>query len=95
MLNQRTNGPINAHLRHLVHTQILSSIPLCIALDKGRQHKSYTGKAVSENMFEYYGNIHVYSPGAGADNPRDGGGGGGGLNIFSQTLIFCPFAYYQ
>ena len=26
--------------------------------------------AVSEKkMFEYYGHIHVYSPGAGADNP--------------------------
>ena len=22
-----------------------------------------------EKMFHYYGNIHVYSPGAGADNP--------------------------
>ena len=28
------------------------------------------GQAVSgEKMFHYYGNIHVYSPGAGADNP--------------------------
>ena len=28
------------------------------------------GLAVSEKkMFEYYGHIHVYSPGAGADNP--------------------------
>ena len=28
------------------------------------------GQAVSENkMFEYYGHTHVYSPGAGADNP--------------------------
>ena len=27
------------------------------------------GQAVSEKMFEYYGQIHVYSPGAGADNP--------------------------
>ena len=27
------------------------------------------GRAVSEKMFENYGQIHVYSPGAGADNP--------------------------
>ena len=27
------------------------------------------GLAVSEKMFQYYGHIHVYSPGAGADNP--------------------------
>ena len=27
------------------------------------------GQAVSEKMFEYYGHTHVYSPGAGADNP--------------------------
>ena len=27
------------------------------------------GQAVSEKMFEYYGHIHVYRPGAGADNP--------------------------
>ena len=27
-------------------------------------------QAVSEkNMFEYYGHTHIYSPGAGADNP--------------------------
>ena len=25
--------------------------------------------SVSEKMFEYYGHIHVYSTGAGADNP--------------------------
>ena len=27
------------------------------------------GQAVSEEKFEYYGHIHVYSPGAGAGNP--------------------------
>ena len=28
------------------------------------------GQAISEKkMFEYYGHTHVYSPGAGADNP--------------------------
>ena len=27
------------------------------------------GQAVSEKMFEYYGHIHVYRPGAGADHP--------------------------
>ena len=27
------------------------------------------GQAVSEKMFENNGNVHVYSPGAGADNP--------------------------
>ena len=35
-------------------------------------HKKFgfDGRAVSEkNMFEFYGHIHVYSPGAGADNP--------------------------
>ena len=26
-------------------------------------------QAVSEKMFQYYGHTHVYSPGAGADNP--------------------------
>ena len=30
---------------------------------------SHIGQAFSEKMFEYYGHIHVYSPGAGADNP--------------------------
>ena len=34
-------------------------------------HKSLAliGQAVSEKLFQYYGHIHVYSPGAGADNP--------------------------
>ena len=28
------------------------------------------GQAVLEQMFQYHGNLHVYSPGAGADNPQ-------------------------
>ena len=28
------------------------------------------GLAVLEKMFEYFGHIHVYSPGAEADNPQ-------------------------
>ena len=27
------------------------------------------GQAVSEKMFEYFGHMHVYSPGAGTDKP--------------------------
>ena len=28
------------------------------------------GQAVSEKIFEYYGDIHVYCPGVGTDQPR-------------------------
>ena len=38
---------------------------LSYTLPEGAPHK---GKAVLEKMFEYFGHIHVYSPGAGADN---------------------------
>ena len=31
-----------------------------------------------EKMFEYYGDIHVYCPGVGADEPR-------GSNFFSES----------
>ena len=41
-----------------------------------------------KNMFEYYGHIHVYSPGAGADNPL-------GTNCFHKHKIFCPFAHFM
>ena len=38
------------------------------------------GQAVSERkIFEYYGNIHVYSPGAGADKPM------GSLDILTSV----------
>ena len=38
-------------------------------------------------MFEYYGNIHVYCPGVGADEPL-------GSNFFSESLIFSPTAHF-
>ena len=37
-------------------------------------------------MFEYYGNIHVYCPGVGADEPL-------GSIFFSESLIFSPTAH--
>ena len=37
-------------------------------------------------MFEYYGNIHVYCPGVGADEPL-------GSNFF-QNQIFSPTAHF-
>ena len=44
------------------------------------------GQVVSEEkMFEYYGNIHVYCPGVGADEPL-------GSIFFSESLIFSPTA---
>ena len=45
---------------------------LSFTLPKNAPRKSLAliGQAVSEKkMFEYYGHTHVYSPGAGADNP--------------------------
>ena len=45
------------------------------------------GRAVSEEKrFEYYGNIHVYCPGVGADEPLQ--------SIFSESLIFSPTAHF-
>ena len=38
-------------------------------------------------MFEYYGDIHVYCPGVGADEPL-------GSNFFSESLIFSPTANF-
>ena len=38
-------------------------------------------------MFEYYGNIHVYSPGVGPDKPL-------GPIFFSQSLIFSPTDHF-
>ena len=40
-----------------------------------------------EKMFEYYGNIHVYCPGVGADEPL-------GSIFFSESLIFSPTAHF-
>ena len=46
------------------------------------------GHTVSEKkIFEYYGNIHVYCPGVGADLPL--------RPIFSESSIFCPFAHFH
>ena len=42
------------------HSLFLRCSTLCLAL---------IGQAVLEKMFEYFGHIHVYSPGTGADNP--------------------------
>ena len=48
----------------------------------------YIGMAAvsEEKMFEYYGNIHVYCPGVGADEPL-------GSNFFRIINIqsYCPF----
>ena len=44
------------------------------------------GLAVSEKMFEYYGHIHVYSHGAGADNPQ-----GLKFSININLLSICLF----
>ena len=42
------------------------------------------GQVISEKMFENNGYIHVYSPGAGADNPL-------GSN-FLLTLLFSQYS---
>ena len=39
-------------------------------------------------MFEYYGNIHVYCPEVGADEPL-------GYNLFSESLIFSLSAHFM
>ena len=54
---------------------------------------AFIGQGVlEEKMFEYYGHTHVYSPGAGADNPL-------GTNFFHKhkysvhlpiSCKFCP-----
>ena len=45
-------------------------------------------QAVSkEKRFEYYGNIHVYCPGVGADEPLV-------LFVFKESLIFSPIAHF-
>ena len=49
--------------------------------------KPLIGQAVSEKMFEYYGNIHVYCPGVGVYEPL-------GSNCFSESLIFSPVAHF-
>ena len=44
------------------------------------------GQAVSEKIFEYYGNIHVYCPGWGRPDP--------GVQIFFRIInlqSICPF----
>ena len=38
-------------------------------------------------MFEYYGDIHVYCPGVGADEPLV-------PNFFSESSIFSPTAHF-
>ena len=40
-----------------------------------------------EKMFEYYGDIHVYCPGVGADEPLV-------PIFFSESLIFSPTAHF-
>ena len=45
------------------------------------------GFVSEEKMFEYYGNIHVYCPGVGADEPL-------GSIFFSESLIFSPTAHF-
>ena len=45
------------------------------------------GQVVSEKIFEYYCNIHVYCPGVGADHPL-------GSKFFSESHIFGPFANF-
>ena len=37
-------------------------------------------------MFEYYGNVQVYCPGVGADEPLG--------SIFSESSIFSPTAHF-
>ena len=39
-------------------------------------------------MFEYYGNIHVYCPRVGADEPL-------GSIFFSESLLFSPTAHFR
>ena len=43
--------------------------------------------AVSEKIFEYFCNIHVYCPGVGADQPM-------GSKSFSELPTFSPFAHF-
>ena len=55
------------------------------------------GLAVSEKkMFQYYGHIHVYSPGAGADNPPMAQNIFLNINLMSICSFlasFLPFNY--
>ena len=49
--------------------------------------------AVSEKkVFEYYGHIHVYSPGAGADNPQ-GLKFSSNINLLSICLFPVSFTH--
>ena len=51
------------------------------------QNSALIGQVVSEKMFKYYGNIHVYCPGVGALKPL-------GPIFFSKSLIFSPTAHF-
>ena len=51
------------------------------------QNLAFICQAVSGGkIFEYYGNIHIYCPGVGADEPLG--------SIFLESLIFSPTAHF-
>ena len=62
---------IYSHGGHLGHVTLTIYINFhCPSYHCSTLNLALIGQAVSEQMmFEYYGHIHVYSPGAGADNP--------------------------
>ena len=69
------------HLSHVTCTIYINFHSHC-----PRRHHinlALIGQAVSEKMFENNGYIHVYSPGAGADNPLVS-------NIFINSIIMPP-----
>ena len=41
-----------------------------------------------ENRFKYYGNIHIYCPGKGVDDPLRS-------LLFSESLIFSPTTHFM
>ena len=62
---------IYSHGGHLGHVTLTTYINFHSPFPRMLHMKfALIGLAVSEKkMFEYYGHIHVYSPGTGADNP--------------------------
>ena len=83
---------IYSHGGHLGHVTLTIYINFhCPFLTMLNISFALIGQVVSEKMFEYYGHIHVHSPGAGADNRL-------GTNCFhkhkSSVHLVLPFKSY-
>ena len=63
------NFVIYSHGGHLGHVTNDYLCKLSLFLRMLHIKFGLIGQAVLEKTFEYFGHIHVYSPGAGADNP--------------------------